>query len=141
MRQYDPKKIVITFGGILIQGFAEGTFVNAERNEDAFEISVGAGGDVTRVRNQNKSGLVTLTLQAESPTNDLLSARHSVDEQFGTGAGALFIKDLNGTTLISAESAWIRKYPANEYGDAGSSREWMIECDSLEILAGGSLVQ
>ena len=141
MRQYDPKKIVITFGAVLVGGFAEGTFVNAERNEDAYETSVGAAGDVTRVRNRNRTGLVTLTLQSESPTNDLLSALHAADEASGTGVGALFIKDLNGTTFIAAESAWIRKYPGNEYADAGGNREWVIECAELEIFAGGSLVQ
>lgn len=140
MKQYDPKKIVITFGGILIQGYADGTFVNAERSEDAFETSVGAGGDVTRVRNNNRTGTVTLTLQSESLTNDLLSAKAAVDEASGRGVGSLFIKDLNGTTLVRAESAWIKKMPGTEYADSGGNREWVIDCAELEIHAGGSLV-
>ena len=54
-KNYDPGKIVVVFRGILISGYAEGTFVNAERNEDSFEVSVGAGGDVTRVRKRNRA--------------------------------------------------------------------------------------
>ncbi len=140
MRNYDPGKIVVTFGGILIRGYAEGTFVTAERAEDGFELSVGAGGDVTRVRNRNRSGSVTLTLQAESPTNDLLSAMATADELSGTGTGALMIKDLNGTTLARAESAWIRKFANVEYSDTGSTREWAIDCAELELLVGGAIV-
>ena len=140
MKQYDPKKIVATFRGILIQGYADGTFVTAERKEDAFDTSVGAGGDVTRVRNNDRTGLVTLTLQSESLTNDLLSANLLIDEESGLGIGALMVKDLNGTTLISAESAWIKKFPVGEYADDGGSREWVIECADLRMFVGGSLV-
>lgn len=140
MKNYDPKKIVLTFAGILVTGYAEGTFVNAERNEDTFELSVGSDGQGTRVRNNNQSGTVTLTLQQSSPTNDLLSTRATLDELTGLGFGTLLLSDLNGTTLCRAEASWIRK-PANaEYGDAEAGREWIIECEKLEMRVGGSLV-
>lgn len=140
MRNYDPKRIVVTFAGILVQGYAEGTFVNAERNEDQFELSVGGDGRGTRVRNNNRSGLVTLTLQQTSPTNDLLSFRAQLDELNGLGHGSFMLKDLNGTTLCKAEAAWIRKYPNSEYSDTDAGREWTIECEILEMFPGGALV-
>lgn len=137
---YDPSRIVATFAGILIRGYADGTFIGAERAEDAFAKSVGAQGDVTRIRNRDRSGMVTFTLQAESPSNDQLTAKAVLDELFGTGTGALLVKDLNGTTLLHAEVAWIRKLPNVEYAKDGGSREWVIDCAELEMSVGGAVV-
>ena len=137
---YDPGRVIVTFRGILIQGFADGTFVNAERTEDAFAKVVGASGDVTRVRSRDRSGEVTLTLQAASPTNDLLSAVAQIDESTGLGYGPLLIKDLNGNTLLLAEQAWIRKAPAVEFGTDASNREWVFDCAALDMTVGGAVV-
>lgn len=135
--QYDPLRVAGSFGEVFFDGPADGTFISVEREEDAFSKEVGAGGDVVRVRSRNRSGSVTLTLQASSPANDRLSALLLADEQFGTGIRPIFIKDLNGTTLIHAAAAWIKKAPTVDYGDEGGSREWVFDCAELSIFAGG----
>ena len=139
-RNYDPALVVATFKGILLQGFMEGTFILGERNEDTFAPAVGAQGDVTRVRSRNKTGLVTMTLMAESPSNDLLSNVMLLDEEFGLGVGPILVKDLNNTSLLLAEDAWIQKPPAGEYSTDATSREWIIACASLSVFIGGSVV-
>lgn len=138
--QYDPGQVVVNFKGIDLVAVMDGTFVNAERAEDAFSMQVGAGGDVTRVRSRNRSGAVTVTLQAASPANDLLSAVALDDELFGTGTGPLLVKDLFGNTLIDADTAWIRKLPAVEFADDASGREWVFDCAELSMFVGGSVV-
>ncbi len=139
-KNYDPQQVVISFAGIPIQGYAPGTFVNAERAEDAFTLVPGSTGDVTRVRNRKINGMVTVTLLAESTTNDSLSAKAEQDRLFGTGYGPLMIKNLNGTTLVLAEIAWVKK-PANvEYADAATNREWVFDCAELLMNVGGALV-
>lgn len=139
-RNYDPGQIVASFNGIEILGFMDGTFILAERSEDGFAKEVGAQGDVTRVRSRDRSGSVTFTLKAESPTNDRLAEVALDDENFGIGVGELFVKDLNGTTLIESAEAWIRKIPNAEYADAATGREWVIDCAALEMSLGGSVV-
>lgn len=139
-KNYDPALVVCTFKGIRLTGYADGTFISAEREEDAFSKSVGAGGDVTRVRNRNRSGSVTVTLQASSPTNDLLSAIANEDEILGTGVGTLLVKNINGTTILEAENAWIRKMPTVEAAKDASSREWAFDCAELVMVIGGALV-
>ena len=139
-KNYDPGRVVVTFRGILLTGLMDGTFVSAERTEDAFEMSVGVAGDVTRVRNRNKTGTVTATIMAESPSNNLLSAVALADESTGLGYGSLLIKDLNGTTLVASPQAWIRKLPVTEYADTASSREWAFDCSELTMLVGGAVV-
>lgn len=136
---YDPGRVSGNWNGIQLLGFMDGTFIAAERNEDAFEVAVGAGGDVTRVRSRNKTGTVTVTLQAASPSNDLLSAAALLDAKFGATYGPLLIVDLQGNTVVEASMAWIRKLPAVEFADEASGREWVFECADLDMDVGGSL--
>ncbi len=139
-KQYDPGLVTVVFKGILLRGFMDGTFVNAERDEDAFSKAAGAGGDITRVRSRNRGGSVTVTLKAESPSNDSLSAVARLDELFGSGVGPLMVRDLNNTTIIAAENAWIRKLPASGYAVEASPREWVFDCAELEMHVGSALV-
>ncbi len=139
-KNYDPGRVVASFKGIQILGFMDGTFISGERAEDAFEMAVGAQGDVTRVRNRNRTGTVTMTLQAASPSNDLLSAQAILDELSGIGYGPLLVKDLNGLTVIEAPIAWIKKSPTVEFGDEASGREWIFDCADLILVVGGAIL-
>lgn len=137
---YDPGRIAGNWKGIPFLGYMDGTFVTAERSEDAFSKSVGAQGDVTRVRSHNRTGTVTIVLQAASPTNDLLSAQAQLDELTGLGYGPLQVTDLNGATLVLAAVAWIKKAPSIEFSTEASGREWVFECADLDMNAGGAIV-
>lgn len=137
---YDPKAVVVTFRGAILTGYADGTFITAERNEDSFALQVGADGEYTRTISRNRSGRVTLTLLQTSPSNDILSAFAKVDEVSGQGKGPLSIKDLRGNTVVFAETAWLTRPSNVEYGTEGSSREWVFETGKLEMNVGGALV-
>ena len=139
-KNYDPSRYTVSFGSILIGGFNDGTFIKTSRNEDAYSVKVGGQGDVTRVRSLNKTGQITVTLLAESPTNDLLSAEAINDELTGAAYAPIMVKDLNGTTVMAAENAWIMKMPETEIATDASPREWVLECADLTMLVGGSLV-
>lgn len=139
-KNYNPAQVVVSFGAIILQGFNDGVFVKTVRNTDTFTVKVGAQGDVTRVRSMDRTGQVTATLLAESPTNDLLSVQAGVDEATGGAVAPLLIKDLNGTTLMIAENAWIMKPPEVEHAVDASPREWILECADLTMVVGGSLV-
>ncbi len=135
---YDPGAIIIIFLGIKITGFADGTFVEIERDEDAYKKTVGAGGEVARTRSRNLSGKATFTLMGSSFCNDLLSAAAILDESLGSGVGPILIKDLNGTTLIHGANAWIQKVPKVPFGKELTDREWVIDIDAVEFLVGGN---
>lgn len=139
MENYDPQAIVVTFGPVLIRGYASGTFVKASQETDAFSDIVGNQGDVVRVRSRDNRGNVEITILASSVTNDQLSAIHLEDKEFGVLAKPLLIKDLKGTTLISAKDCYITKFPEVEYGDDGGNRTWMIRCASLNQYVGGKI--
>lgn len=139
-RTYNPSLVTVSFKHINITGFNDGTFIEAERNEDAFTTHVGATGDVTRTQNLNKTGKVTITLTQASPTNDLLAALHLLDVTTGTQYGALQIKDLSGNLKCRATQAWIKKPPKVERAKESGSVQWEFECAELEIFAGGNTI-
>lgn len=138
-RNYDPARILVIFRGHQVQGYADGTFVKAVRNEKSFKTSVGAGGDVIRIRSRNKTGLVTISLQATATSNDVLQAFLDADELDGSGVGPLMIKDLNGNMLATATNAWVTKVPDMERSDDKPGTEWEFECASLVLRNGSSL--
>ena len=140
IKTYDPSQVVCTFLGSPITGYADGTFVKVDRAEDGFALKVGAAGEAARSRNKNKSGTISFTLMQTSPMNDILSAAADADELLGTGVGAAMVKDINGTTLVLAATAWIKKRPSVEFGKEVGDREWVLESDNLaQFTVGGSL--
>ena len=130
LRTFDPSKVTLSMGGVNIGGFADGTFISAERSNDSYSKTVGADGDTTRVRSVDKSGEVTITLSQTSPSNKTLSDLARDDEE-GKGVAPLLVKDLSGDTLLEAAFAWVRK-PANvTYAKEVETREWIIDTADL----------
>ena len=137
---YDPKKIVVTVGGAPVTGYADGTFVNFERTNDAFSMVTGADNLTTRTKRNDKSGTLTLTLQQTSPSNDLLSTFANLDETDNVGVFSLQVKDAIGTTVVNAPAAWVRKFAPIERGNELSNTEWTIDCADSTITVGSNPV-
>lgn len=139
-KTYNPAFVVVSFDGINITGFMDGTFIEVERDEDTFTKHVGATGDVTRTRNLNASGKITVTLTQASPTNDLLAAAFALDELTGLGYGPIQVKDLSGNMMCRATQAWIVKPPKVERAKESGSCVWVFDCAELKIFAGGNVL-
>lgn len=135
---YDPEKVIVTWNGIIIDGFADGTFFSVSMNEAAFNLTKGADRESTRTKSNNLSAQATATLMQTSSANALLYAAHALDLVTGTNNGPLLVEDiLNGETLFSA-NAWIMQYPDVEFGKESSTREWNFEID--EIIPTGNVL-
>ena len=48
VKTYDPKKVMVVFGAIVLTGFAEGTFVTVETAGDGVTAIVGCDQEVVR---------------------------------------------------------------------------------------------
>lgn len=138
MKNYDPKDILLVVAGTPVEGFADGTFVVCARNNDSYTTSTGADGEPARAQSNDKSGTITITLMQTSATNDILSAAVTLDELQGDGVFPVLVKDLNGTTLVTAETAYVQKPADVEFGRELAEREWVIATPELNILAGGA---
>lgn len=135
---YDPGLVVFIWAGKTLSGFADGTFIEVDRDEDAVKKSVGSGGDVCRVFNRNKCGTATLTLMQSAASNDIMSAQARLDELLRTGAAPLLVKDLLGRTMVKADNAWVRKVPTITFANGIESRAWVLDTGPIDIFVGGN---
>jgi hypothetical protein len=138
--QFAPDAIAMSWIGIELLMPMDGTFVTVEFAEDSFALFVGAQGDGAYVQNLNRSGIVTVTLQQGSPSNDLLSAKALEDRIFKTGFGPLLLKDLQGTTIVEAPIARLQRVPNISYADEIQGREWPFLCAEIIAHVGSNLV-
>lgn len=138
-RTYSPAEILCNFGGVPITAFGPDTFVEAERNEDGFTLTMGAGGEGARAQNMNRSGRVTFTLLMTSPENDLLMAIAESDELRRDGVGAIMVKDRLGTTFVHGSDAWIVKRPKVTRSKGVEVCTWILESPNLDTFCGGSV--
>lgn len=140
VRTYDPALVTITFGNFDLGGFADGTFITVTRNNDIFSLTVGADGEGTRTKSNDRSGRFELVLQQSSPSNDILSEIAVQDEQSNGGVRPMQVKDNNGTSLSSGESVWIVKRPDSPFGKETDNRTWTFETNCLDHFVGGNLL-
>ncbi len=121
---YDPKSVIVTFAGNIITGFADGTFIKGERNEDAYTNHVGVDGEVTRVKNNNDTGTIALTLKHNSPSNRLFEkyAKNGKVSNINV-TDTNFDRDVG----VGGSEAWVKKPASFERGKEVSDREWIID--------------
>lgn len=137
---YSASQVTVAFNGIPVTGAGPGTFVAWARNEESASLQVGSQGDSTISKSNNRSGRVTLTLLQSSASNSALSQMSQLFETgpAGSGIGPLLVKDMSGTTVISAENAWVVKPADGEFSNEGTTREWVLETDYLQVFNGAN---
>ena len=138
---YDPKSTALIIAGVIVEGFASGTFIKVKRNKETYSQKVGGHGDVVDVRSVDKSGTITITLLAQSNTNTALSTLLAADENapYGTMAIPIILKDSNGSTICTA-SGRLKGWPEIDVSEEHPNREWVFLCRNLQMFIGGSTV-
>lgn len=138
MKTINAKEVSIIIGPHAVSGFAAGSFVTIAKDEPAYAKKVGTDGKVTRAKSNNDAGTVTIRLDQASASNDYLSGIALLDQASDTGVVPILIRDANGTTLISAESAWVQKVPDTEFSNESLDREWVLDCGPMDMFVGGN---
>lgn len=139
VKTYDPSDVQIILGTTPISGFADGTFISVSMDENQFTKTVGADGNVSRSKSNNRTGTATLTLQQTSQSNDFLSALQAADELANGGAVPMMIKEIgSGSTLVFTQAAWIEKLPDVSYSKDIEDRSWTIATAQLQTFIGGN---
>lgn len=136
-KAFDPAMCIFTLGGIEIKGYAPGSKLTASFPE-VFTKVVGLDGEVARGKTNNETSQWKLSLLQTSVSNDVLQTFLDADKNaVGGTIVPLFYKNLNGTTIITAASAWIVGPP--EYSLAGEVgvNEWTIDCGETLTFIGG----
>ena len=137
---YDPSQVVVTFGELRITGYADGTVIKVERDEDRYTKKIGVDGETGRTRNNNRGGTIEVTLLQTSASNLALSAKATADDDApgGLPPEPLVVKDLEGNSLHVAAAAWIQKLPASEFAKELGQRTWIFGTGSLRQVDGGN---
>ncbi len=135
---YDPAQVAVIVNGFTMGGFADGTFVLVERDEDAWSLTVGTDGEATRSKSNNRSGTITITLLNSSDSNTVLDGFANSDEVSNAGVVTVFIKDNSGTTLATAEQAWVQRKASTEFAREATEREWVLRTGELILSPGGN---
>ncbi len=135
---YNPAEVAIIFGTHTVTGYADGTFIEVEQSNDSFTLTKGADGEAARVRSNDDSGTVKISLLQNSDTNMVFSLLHQADKKSGKGTLPILFKDASGDTVGSGPVAWIKKPAGVGFSKSIETREWTIEVAHLEMLAGGN---
>ncbi|MBC3540659.1 phage structural protein [Rufibacter sediminis] len=139
VKTYDPKNVQVILGGTPASGFTDGTFISVAPDEDLYTKTIGADGEASRARSNNKSATVTLTLKQTSSTNDVLSTFVAADQVSDSGVFPLMIKEIgSGRTLVFAQAAWVQRFPDLAYSKEVEDREWVIAVGQMDIFIGGN---
>lgn len=138
-RKYAPDDVVLTVGTQAVTGVQEGTFIEAERDNDTAEISTGSDGEATLVISPVQKGKVKVTLQQASPLNDYFNTLFQALQQKNLSVAVvpLYLTDKNGTTVVQAKQAVVNKPVKVSFADKPEGREWTFISGYLDIEAGG----
>lgn len=120
--RYDAKEVAVVVGGVYLTGFADGTFVEAEKDEDNMDTTVGAQGDVVDSTINNPLGTLTVTLQQTSPSNKYLTDLSNSGEL----VDAYIISNNVPKEVIGGSQCRVVKPSAVSFSDTAESREYEI---------------
>lgn len=82
MGVHNFKNTQVIIGSAIATGFADGTAIQAEPNEDKWTQTVGAAGEVTWNELNNETGTFTFSFKPESSTLPFLRALYKSKESF-----------------------------------------------------------
>lgn len=135
---YRPTDVNILFGALPIHhGIADGTFITARRNKPTWRGIKGCDGEGARIRTNDFSATITLTLRQGSPVNDFLSAHILADEISGVLAVPMFIDHVHGrSTYVSSFTSIVAPVDM-AFGTGEGDNVWSFISDNFQPLTGG----
>lgn len=136
---YDPNQVQVSLGGVLLEGFAEGSMIEVEPSAEDYATVVGTKGNVGVARIYNSLATVKLRFLQTSNANDQLSTlRNSSRAATATGfASAFSMRDASGTTKIQG-TAFIQKRPTTTMSNTVEAREWTLTLIESSAFIGGN---
>lgn len=138
-KTFNFKEVSVVIGVQAISGFHEGSMLEFEPSTDQSAAVVGGDGEVSRAMSNDYGGMLKLTLQQTSKSNDYLSTLMNLDRAGGLGVVPFLMRDAKGTTLVSSESCWIKRMPNLTYAKGQvEGRTWEIYIAQPDIFVGGN---
>jgi hypothetical protein len=132
---FDSNEVSISFAGRdLAQSRADGDFVQLAFTTELYSMKAGADGEVTRSKNNDRSGKCTLTFLNTSESHRVLTALYNEAEASANGddIAPLQVRSRSTGLAYHAEQAWISKHPDISFGKEVGDVAWEISYERLE---------
>ncbi|MCY9758974.1 DUF3277 family protein [Paenibacillus alvei] len=120
---YDAMDVTVMVDETFITGFADGSMVEGEKDEENFSASVGAQGDVVVSEVNNPLGTITITLQQTSPAVSFLNKLANTKKEVSVWV------IYNGTPKekFGGSRARIKKPATSSYSNEAEDREFELQ--------------
>ncbi len=130
VKTYDPSQVSLIIGGSIIKSWNK---ISVAKDEDSWTFAQGTSGEVTRTKNTNKMGAITVTMPQTSGDNATLSA-------FDVSGALLscIVKDSSGTSLYVIPEGTVVKPADSEFAKESGEREWQIKGALTQFTVGGN---
>ena len=131
---YSADEVIVMVDGVPIQGGAEDTFVEIEYDEQDFEKSYGARGQVSRTRNLADGGTITITVK-QTDVDDIVHLESIGDLDRGTRSNtvSISVKDVRNGEITLGRSCWLQQRPNRDYAADEGEREFTFDVDRIII--------
>lgn len=133
-KEFDPNKVIVTIGGVVIKGFADGSMVKSAYTSPRRKMQIGATGEGRHIRLRDASGTTTIRLFDSSVSNAVLSAFDEAD----TPVPLMIVDKASNADLVMAPSTMVQAVPDSEKGTDMSVNEWVLQWTSGKIVHTGA---
>ena len=118
---YDAKNTTIIVDGVYITGLGE-DMITGEKDEDFFETSVGAQGDVIKSVKNNTLGSITISVQATSPQKKFLMSLANRADPFPIWCNDKVLNERMGGTMAN-----LKTFPEFARGAEAEDMEFVFQ--------------
>ena len=131
---YSGEKVIITVGGVIVTGFADGDFITASYEEDRYTAKIGADGEIGRSKTASRLGTIEIVLASTSLANTELSTLFNLSLLGGIDAPIpVAVADLSGRGLVAASKCWVKTAPDWVRGKEISENTWTLQAADLTM--------
>lgn len=128
LKQYNPKDCVVTVNdSIALTGFST-SIITGTKDNPLVSIVEGAQGDAIANVSASRVGTMTITLQATSPSNAVLTALAKSREIFKLWAANKPLGERMG-----GNNAMVENFTTVEYGEAAGDRVYTVKVADFDV--------
>jgi len=138
VKTWDASKLKIVVGPYTLKGLAEGDFLEVAQGEVSFVMGIGATGEGSRSKTNNRSGSFTFRLMQTSEENQKMEAIRALDSLGNAGIVPISVSDNGGFDEHLAPKCWLRQPPPGTYGRDSGMREWIFDTADISMFFGGN---
>lgn len=130
-KTYIPGQVTVVIGAVIIDNWES---LNVTFEEDTWSFHHGSGDEMTRIKNNNRQGVIAIELPQTSSFNAQLTAIHDSDSTV-----SVEVLDGSGNSLYAMPEGSVMKIPDSPFSkNEMSMREWNVGGRLEAALIGGN---